>query len=92
MGHRRDRGDAREERQVLRPRTEVVVAAHQAVGLAAEDAELIRIHQPVEARLGDFWGIIEVDGQRLLGDVEYLDLDVLAEVDLVDGELEATPG
>ncbi|MDT4792942.1 hypothetical protein D3C76_687530 [compost metagenome] len=46
----------------------------------------------VEAGLDHFRGVLEVVQQVLLGDVEKLDLDVLAEVGAVDQQLQAAPG
>jgi hypothetical protein len=55
-------------------------------------AVLGRVHELVEAALRHLGGVLEVGEQVFLRAVEQLDLDVLAEVDAVDDELEAAPG
>jgi hypothetical protein len=53
---------------------------------------LAGVHQLVEAALRHLGGVLEVVEEVLLRAVEHLDLDVLAEVHLVDEELQRAPG
>ena len=80
MGHGGHAGHVLEQLDVLRLGAEVVVGDHGAHGLAAELAVLRRVDALVEAGLHHFGGVLEVREQVLLGYVDELDPDVLAEV------------
>ena len=89
--HRGDGGAVLEELDVLRAGAELVVREDGAVGLAAERAVLRGVRDPVKAALRDLGRVLEVRHEVVLRDVEQLDLDVLAEVGVVDEELEPAP-
>ena len=91
MRHGSDGCALLQERDVLRPRSELVVRHDGAVGAPAELTVFRRVDELVEAALRHLGRIFEVGEEVFLGAVDELDLAVFPEVDAVDQELEATP-
>ncbi len=90
--HAGHRGDVLQGLDVWSARVEVVVGDQGADRLATELAVLGGVDVLVQAGLHDFRAVFEVIEQVLLGGVEDLQLDVLAEVGAIHQQLEAAPG
>gem|GEM_PF-6990902 len=80
------------QEDVGRAGVEEVVGDQRTDRLAAELAVLGGVDVLVQAGLDDLRAVLEVVQQVLLGGVEQLELDVLAEVGAIHQQLEAAPG
>jgi hypothetical protein len=92
MRHAGNRRDVLHGLDVRCARIKEVVGDKRADRLAAKLAVLSSVDVLVQAGLNDFRAVFEIVEQVLLGRVENLEFDVLAEVGAVDQQLEAAPG
>src|SRR5690606_33370928 len=92
VGHAGDAGDVLQGLDVRGAGVEVVVGDQRAHRLAAELAVLGGVDVLVQAGLDHLGAVLEILQQVLLGGVEDLQLDVLAEVGALHQQLQAAPG
>lgn len=92
VGHGADGGDVAQQFDVRRGGAEGVVADHACDRLTAELTVAGGVGMLVEAAAGDVAGVLEVLQQFFLGDVQHVELDVLAKIRAIDQQLQPAPG